>query len=208
LEAARWAPSGANSQPWEFIVIIDKKIREKIIDIIAKNLPSLKNKSKEKKPPDGFKDAPIFIIVVGDTRRKILLPGTHYKVKNKKITAIENKVLNIDDVFTTSLANAFLYIQLAIKTLEIGSQWITATAEPEIQTEIKKLLKIPNYLVIYDTVALGYPAITPKPRFVRPLTEIIHFDHYNEAKSKTDRDIILSLNMLMRHEKKPLDIDI
>ena len=33
IEAARWAPSGANSQPWEFVVIKDKDLREKIVDL-------------------------------------------------------------------------------------------------------------------------------------------------------------------------------
>ncbi len=30
LEAARWAPSGLNNQPWRFVVIRDDKIREKL----------------------------------------------------------------------------------------------------------------------------------------------------------------------------------
>ena len=33
LEAARWAPSAGNSQPWEFLVIRDPVIREKIVEI-------------------------------------------------------------------------------------------------------------------------------------------------------------------------------
>jgi len=33
LEAARWAPSAVNSQPWEFIVITDKNTREKLAEI-------------------------------------------------------------------------------------------------------------------------------------------------------------------------------
>ena len=32
LEAARWAMSGANGQPWEFIVIKDKKIMKKLFE--------------------------------------------------------------------------------------------------------------------------------------------------------------------------------
>lgn len=30
LEAGRWAPSAGNSQPWEFIILRDEKIREEI----------------------------------------------------------------------------------------------------------------------------------------------------------------------------------
>jgi nitroreductase len=34
LEAARWAPSGENRQPWKFIVIKNKETMEKIVDIL------------------------------------------------------------------------------------------------------------------------------------------------------------------------------
>lgn len=33
MEAARWAPSAGNSQPWEFLVIRTLEIREKIVEI-------------------------------------------------------------------------------------------------------------------------------------------------------------------------------
>ncbi|MEM3615258.1 MAG: nitroreductase family protein [Candidatus Methanomethylicia archaeon] len=33
LEAARWAPSAHNSQPWHFIVVRDKAVREKLASI-------------------------------------------------------------------------------------------------------------------------------------------------------------------------------
>ena len=33
LEAARWAPSASNKQPWEFLIVKDKKTREKLADI-------------------------------------------------------------------------------------------------------------------------------------------------------------------------------
>ena len=33
IEAARWAPSGANSQPWQFIVIKKDELRKRIFEI-------------------------------------------------------------------------------------------------------------------------------------------------------------------------------
>jgi nitroreductase len=33
LEAARWAPSAHNSQPWHFIIVRDKSVREKLASI-------------------------------------------------------------------------------------------------------------------------------------------------------------------------------
>lgn len=37
LEAGRWAPSFANTQPWEFIVVKDSAVKQKLSDI-AKNV--------------------------------------------------------------------------------------------------------------------------------------------------------------------------
>ncbi len=34
IEAARWAPSGANSQPWEFIVIKKQELRDRFVELI------------------------------------------------------------------------------------------------------------------------------------------------------------------------------
>jgi len=31
LEAARWAPSAANRQPWHFIVVVDDELKEKLV---------------------------------------------------------------------------------------------------------------------------------------------------------------------------------
>ena len=37
IEVARWAPSGANSQPWEFIVVKKQELRNRIIELIQEN---------------------------------------------------------------------------------------------------------------------------------------------------------------------------
>ena len=34
IEAARLAPAGFNSQPWEFVVIKDKMLKDKIVQVI------------------------------------------------------------------------------------------------------------------------------------------------------------------------------
>lgn len=37
IEVARWAPSGGNSQPWQFIVVKKDELRKKIFEIIMEN---------------------------------------------------------------------------------------------------------------------------------------------------------------------------
>ena len=33
VEAATWAPSGKNNQPWRFVILTDKKVRDHIADL-------------------------------------------------------------------------------------------------------------------------------------------------------------------------------
>ncbi len=34
IEAARWAPSGFNSQPWEFVVVRKQELKDRIVQLI------------------------------------------------------------------------------------------------------------------------------------------------------------------------------
>jgi len=86
IEAARWAPSGANSQPWEFIIVKDKQIKDRIVDIVNEHseysrkveltreedlrFPSVSGPVRE----PGYKSAPVFIILCGTQGRKRLIP--------------------------------------------------------------------------------------------------------------------------------------
>lgn len=55
LEAGRWAPSWLNKQPWNFIVVTDKTIKEKLSELAPTILVQ------------GLKEAPVCIAVAVDT---------------------------------------------------------------------------------------------------------------------------------------------
>ena len=38
LEAGRWAPSYANSQPWEFITVTDSRLKQNVVEIVKATL--------------------------------------------------------------------------------------------------------------------------------------------------------------------------
>ncbi|MBP1720629.1 MAG: nitroreductase [Deltaproteobacteria bacterium] len=73
LEAGNWAPSPANQQPWEFIVIRSSAVKEKII----REAEPLKRKLCERSGwkwlesyrIDFVKEAPVVIAVIGDPKR-------------------------------------------------------------------------------------------------------------------------------------------
>jgi nitroreductase len=195
IEIARWAPSGANSQPWEFIVVKDKEIKNKIVSIVKEHseygrkveltreedlrFPSASIPVRE----PGYKNAPVFIILCGDPRTKEAYPLLTLLTRG-------------DSHFASGLASAFLYMTLAATTLGLGSQWVSATGHPFVMCLLRDLLGIPDKLVIYDMMALGYPADEPKPRLVREKAEIVHYERYDKAKYRNDaqiRDFLVSL---------------
>jgi nitroreductase len=86
----------------------------------------------------------------------------------------------MQEAFISGLASAFLYMQLAAKSLGLASQWVSAVANPYAHCMVKDLLGVPYELEAYDMMALGYPDEEPKPRIVRSLKEIVHHDYCGE----------------------------
>jgi nitroreductase len=71
-----WAPSGGDSQPWEFIVIKRKETKDRIADLFIKSIKPVRQAelTREKDlripaleiemPEPGFKNAPVFTLYV------------------------------------------------------------------------------------------------------------------------------------------------
>ena len=69
LEAARHAPSGANTQPWHFVIVREQAVKDKITDYFVAE-QRFRAKAKMKFPtPDyrGLASAPGFIVVCSGT---------------------------------------------------------------------------------------------------------------------------------------------
>lgn len=191
LETVRWAPSGANTQPWELIVLRDSEIKNKLLDVVSGRIDV-----------ESLRKAPVLIVVCGDTRTRVLYPSGRNLALIPQIE-LEDHVELKENVLTSSLSNAFLYILLAATTLGLGTRYITSTANPDTQRKIKQLLKLPPYLVIYDTVALGYPESEPGQKTPRLLEDIVHYERFDESKAVKLEEIIEKANALKEslHER-------
>ena len=97
VDAARYSPSGFNSQPWEFVVIKEQELRDKIRDIFAGHLPS-QGVKPGMKDPMGFKTAPVLIILYGDPRVRPFAPPP-----------VQKSDETWQSVLTSSLAIAYQY---------------------------------------------------------------------------------------------------
>ncbi len=191
IEAARWAPSGFNSQPWEFVVVRDRKLKDSIVqfgseyineagkmeatrELWQRATPWYSRFSREM----DYTTAPVFIILFGDTRTQAGLP---MRIR------FDEKVLH--SVFISSLAHAFMYMHLAATTLGLASQWVSGVGFPFGHCMIKDLLGIPAEMEIYDMMVVGYPAVKPRKKLVRPREEMVHYDYCGEEDFRTDEEV-------------------
>jgi nitroreductase len=190
IEVARWAPSGFNQQPWEFVVVRKPELRKKITEYIVTYGSQSREMESTREPwqitwkpePVGseadYSVAPIYIIIFGDTRTKEGLPmGVRFDEHRR------------ETIFISSLANAFLYMHMAAGTLGLASQWVSAVATPYAHCMIKDLLGIHKELEIYDMLAVGYPAVKPRPKLMREKDQIVHFDYCGPEAFRSDEEV-------------------
>jgi nitroreductase len=181
LDIARWAPSGGNGQPWEFIVVRDRTTRYKIADYYLKQMEQKREmdlavRGTAKMTGDGFRHAPVHIVILGDPRVKEAYP-------------IRTKLEKAESHFITGLANATLLIHLAATSLGLASQYVSDANSPYMETMLKVLLKIPEPLRIYHMVPIGFAkaAVAAPPR--RELAEMLHYETYDMSKYRSDKQM-------------------
>lgn len=144
LGAANAAPSAANSQPWEFVVVRDQDRRERIGEAFRKELQYKSDAADPDFPAlgfTGFAGAPVAVVIVGDTRYQQwwphLLDGSREKM------------------FQHSIAAAMMSLQLAAASAGLGTVWNT-TRRPT-QFRLNEVLDLPDYCRAVLVTPLGYP---------------------------------------------------
>ena len=182
LNCARWAPSGGNGQPWEFVIVRERATRHKIADYYLKQMEQKREmdmvvRGTAKMTGDGFRHAPVHIVILGDPRVKEAYP-------------IRTKLEKAESHFITGLANATLLIHLAAVSLGLASQYVSDANSPYMETMLKALLKIPEPLRIYHLVPIGYAKanVAAPPR--RALNEMLHYESYDMDKFRSDEQMM------------------
>lgn len=177
LEAARWAPSGANSQPWEFIVTRDKKKMKKVREIYL-------NEWKQRKLEDpvhykGLKkdyvgDVSVLVLVCGDPRTMQVYLTTRQPADREKL-------------FQASVANAVEHMMLMAASERLGTVWVSV--REEVEAELRMLFGVPQPLRLLWVVPIGPARVWPRPRRRRELSAFVHWECYDPKKLRSNREI-------------------
>jgi nitroreductase len=180
LEAASFAPSGFNCQLWEFVVVRKQDYRKAIAGFIKDAQP----KRKEGQPPPppgatGFATAPAFILLYGDPRVRKYGPP-HVRQEDTYWEFIKS----------ASLSCAFEHMALAAAGLGLGSMWVSAFHRLKgVDEKTRELLNIPDYLELFETMAVGHADIKPAPKRMWPLDKLTHLDKSGDNEFKSTEDL-------------------
>jgi FMN reductase (NADPH) len=189
VDAARYAPSGFNSQLWEFVAITDPGLRSRVVEVVAASIPRPPQgrdpvpaprgeRGVPVKDPLGFRTAPVFILVLGDTRVRPYGPPP-----------VRADDTAWDTVFTSSLAVAFEHMHLAAAALGLATRWVSASGSAQAASAIKGLLGIPEELAVYDMMALGHSDFEPLPKKLRPLSEVLHYNACGSGEFRSQTEV-------------------
>ncbi len=161
IEAAKWAPSGNNTQPFEIVIIKDPDIMEKVAGIL--------NRVHGSKSKQEF-GAPVTLVVLGDPRLCNAYPRGPFR----------------DEILHASLSAAIENMLLASTTLGLGgSVWKTVSSTAGVL--IKELLEIPQLFVLKAMLPLGYPSRDVKPPLKRDI--LVHENRYDSDRFRRDEEI-------------------
>ena len=176
LEAARHAPSGANAQPWHYIVITNPELKERLGDtFMAEQNRRAKLGMKFPTPNyKGIKTAPGVILVVADFRFVRAFPVLN---DDSELDQLYKK--NAERILLQSVAASVMSAHLAAAALGYAVWWVTAIGQEEIQKEYRPLIGVPDDLAIIDIMCFGPPKDPSYKRWKRELGEIVNWDTFN-----------------------------
>lgn len=186
LDAARLAPSGANTQPWQFIVVTDQTLKTRIMEYFRKEQVT-RAKLKMKFPtPDyrGLATAPGMIVVTADFRWMRAFPRFN---DGSEIDRMYRE--NAERILLQSVAAATMSAHLAAAALGYLSWWVTAIGQERAQEAMKPLLGVPDELSILDIMCFGPPAKAPYKRWKKGLDEITSWNRFDPSHTMTEAQI-------------------
>jgi 5,6-dimethylbenzimidazole synthase len=182
LEAARHAPSGANAQPWHYVIVTEPELKRRIADYFVDE-QRLRAKLKMKFPTPnyrGLETAPGFIVVVADFRFirafPVLMDGSALDMQYRE---------NAERILLQSVAASTMSAHLAAAALGYNVWWVTAIGQESAQKEMKPLLGIPEDLAVIDIMLFGPPLKPPYKRWKKSLPQIMSWNRFDPANYMT-----------------------
>ena len=186
LEAARHGPSGANCQPWHYIVVTDPEVKQAIGTMFVDEQQNRAALKMGFPTPNynGMKTAPGFIVIATDFRLVRAFP-----VLTDDSEKAQRYERNARSILLQSVAASTMSAHLAAAALGYAVWWVTAIGQEEIQARIRPLLDIPDALSPIDIMCFGPPLKPSYKRWKKRLEQILNWGRFNPDNFMSDEQI-------------------
>jgi nitroreductase len=181
-EAARWAPTGANSQCFDVVIVNDLDMRERVLDAFlaqsnrlidhVKGFPAVKKTY--------MANTVAIFIVLADARWKAAFP-----VATSPEWAEEYRENN-ERILLASIGAVVQNIQLAVTAVGLTSAWLSGGGEDTTNRDLAALLGYPDCMRAVGTIPVGVPEKDLASRYRRPLDAMVHWNGYEADKFRPD----------------------
>lgn len=174
IEAGRWAPSSANSQPWDIVVVQDASTKERIQESVRHCIARIKERRDFpflRTFTAGYMlEAPVQLVICGDPRFSYvsMMHGVDPDIERWAMWG--------------SVSMAVQNMLLAAHAAGLASVVFTNFV-PE---EVKAILGIPDPLKVVCILPVGYATEQRAATVRRPVEEFVHWGTFDAAKMRPD----------------------
>ena len=169
LESASKAASGSNTQPWEFVVVRDAKVKARLKEPMLRTwLERLAGSSgMSPRMRDVYDEATEML------RNTETIPVIVYCCVDL------NRVGKSEEVRYASIYPAVQNLMLAAHGLGLATcLTVHGSTATRGEPEVKKILGIPDHVKVACLVYLGFPAVRLGRPKRKPIEEFVHYDRW------------------------------
>ena len=152
IESARMAPSGSNTQPWNFIIVRNEETKDRIV--------------KADNNQQWMKTAPAFIVCVADIRCRIKEDRDIYLDENSDLPELKQIIRDT--------AIAIEHILLEAENIGLSSCWTAWFS----QKDIRPIMDIPGDKYVVGVITIGYSDGTGKAAPKKPLEDMVRYEKW------------------------------
>ena len=157
LEAARWAPSAGNSQPWRFVIIRKPENIQKVWESTSgMRFAVSSKKSVDITPQNSIKKAPVVIVVCTDSA-----------AYRGRWSSIKESLFCIQDS-----AASTMNLLLAACDRGLGACWVGMFREDKL----RDALNVPPDIRPVAIITIGHTKAKKTPPQRKPLEELVHHE--------------------------------
>lgn len=170
IEAATWAPSPQNRQPWEFLALTTRESVGVAAEAISTRGPELRSLGERASHPERrkmFLDVAALVEGLDNVPALILVCGHPLQ---------HDSPAGRDAMLLSALYGASQNLLLAARALGLGAVFTTLHVHGEEM--IRQELDIPDDVTIAGTIAIGWPETSPKKVRRRPVEDVLHWQKW------------------------------